>query len=77
MASVIYEYYKKVIDDATILVRIHPTTFEGLELIVVNESHIKKTEREFDETIYEDLDFDGFIPGSPIEFNLYLSKITE
>ena len=74
MASIIYEYFKKEMAEGIILVRINPVNFNGLELIVVDDKHIKKTAREFDETIYEDLDFDGFVKGNPLEFNLYLNK---
>ena len=72
MAQTIYEYFKKELDEATILVRINPETFEGLELIVLKSSQIQKTVRNFDETIYDDLKFDEFIKGNPLEFNLLL-----
>ena len=76
MAQIIFEYFKKELDEATILVRIDPNTFEGLELIVLKNSQIKKTVRSFDETIYDDLEFDKFIKGNPLEFNLHLQGIS-
>lgn len=76
MANLIYQYYKKEIEDGKILVRISPDSFEGLELLVSNEGHILKTERVFDETIYADLEHDEFVEGKAMEFNLYLKGIT-
>ena len=76
MAQTIFQYFKKELDEATILVRIDPNTFEGLELIVLKNSQIKKTVRTFDETIYDDLEFDKFTTGSPLEFNLHLQGIS-
>ena len=76
MATQIYQYFKKEIEEGKILVRIDPETFEGLELLISKEGNILKTTREFDETIYEDLDHDEFAEGSAMEFNLYLKGIT-
>ena len=75
MSQTIYEYFKKELDEATILVRINPNTFEGLELIVLKNNQIKKTTRTFDETIYEELEFDEFLKGNPLEFNLHLQGL--
>ena len=72
MAQTIFEYFKKELDEATILVRIDPNTFEGLELIILKNNQIKKTVRIFDETIYDDLEVDEFLKGNPLEFNLHL-----
>ena len=76
MTQTIFEYFKKELDEATILVRIDPNTFEGLELIVLKNSQIKKTVRIFDETIYDDLEVDKFKKGNPLEFNLHLQGIS-
>ena len=77
MSQTIYEYFKKELDEATILVRINPNTFEGLELIVLKNNQIKKTARMFDETIYEELEFDEFLKGNPLEFNLHLQGMSQ
>jgi len=77
MTQTIYKYYKKELEEAIILVRIDPISYEGLELIVLKDNQIKKTPRVFDSTIYEDLEFDEFINGNPLEFNLYLQGISK
>ena len=76
MSQTIFEYFKKELDEATILVRVDPSTFEGLELIVLKNNQIKKTAREFDETIYDELEFDEFVDGNALEFNLHLQGIS-
>ena len=76
MAQTIFEYFKKELDEATILVRIDPNTFEGLELIILKNNQVKKTARIFDETIYDDLEVDEFLKGNPLEFNLHLQGIS-
>ena len=76
MATAIFEYFKKELDEATIFVRIDPVTFAGLELIVLKNNQIKKSTRLFDETIYAELEFDKFIKGNPLEFNLHLQGIS-
>ena len=59
------------------LVRINPSTMEGLELLISETGEVVKNSREFDSTIYKDLDFDEFVESSPIEFNLYLVGVTK
>ena len=76
MTQTIFEYFKKELDEATILVRINPNTFEGLELIVLKNNQIKKTARMFDATIYDELEFDEFLKGNQIEFNLLLQGLS-
>ncbi len=71
--AALYQYYKKEIDSNKILVRINPTTMEGLELLVSSSGQIEQNNRNFDSSIYNDLDFDGFASANPMEFNLYLS----
>lgn len=77
MADKIHQYFKKELEEATILVRIDPESMEGLELIILKDGKVQKTERQFDETVYEDLEVDEFTSGSPLEFNLYLKGITK
>jgi hypothetical protein len=73
--NVVQEYFKKVIEDVTILVQINPVTLRGLELIIKDGRIVEKTKMEFEEDIYEDLEVDAFERASPLEFNLYLKKI--
>ena len=77
MARTIYQYYQKELPEARILVRIDPLTLAGLELIVLPDGQTKKTVRQFDESVYEELAVDEFAEGSAMEFNLYLAKIGE
>jgi len=76
MSQIIFEYFKKELDEATILVRVNPNTFDGVELIVLKNNQVKKTARVFDETIYDDLAFDKFVDGNALEFNLHLQGIS-
>lgn len=77
MAKVLYQYFKKEIDMHKVYVRIDPTTMEGLEILVAETGHIVQNKRQFDNTIYEDLEFDEFVEASSLEFNLYLSGIAK
>jgi len=77
MAQTIFEYFKKELDDAIILVRINPNSYEGIELIVLKNNQVKKTDRLFNKSIYEDLEYDGFLKGNTLEINLHLQGISE
>ena len=76
MAMIIYQYFKKELEEGNILVRINPENFNGLELLVDKDNNVLQTHREFDKTIYEDLKVDEFTQGNALEFNLYLNRIS-
>lgn len=73
--NIVHQYFKKELEEGTILVQVNPYEFTGLELLVSKEGNVRKTKREFDEDIFDDLEADGFEPSSPLEFNLYLKGI--
>lgn len=74
MAKAISQYYKRIFDDYQVLVMVNPTDFTGIELIVHPDGKIEKTEMEFDEEIFEDLEADEFKTCSSLEFQLRLSE---
>ena len=74
MVKPIAQYFKRIFDDYQVLVMVNPTNFTGVELIVHPDGKIEKTEMEFDEEIFEDLDEDEFKACSPLEFQLTLAK---
>lgn len=73
--NIVHQYFRKELDEGTILVQINPYEFTGLELLISKEGHMRKTEREFEEDIFEDLEADGFVPANAMEFNLYLQGL--
>lgn len=74
MAKAISKYFKRVFDDYQVLVQVNPDDFSGIELIVHPDGKIEKTEMEFDEEIFEDLEEDEFNSCGALEFQLHLSK---
>ncbi|OOG68595.1 hypothetical protein [Algoriphagus sp. A40] len=74
MAKAISQYFKRIFDDYQVLVMVNPTDFTGVELIVHPDGKIEKTDMEFDEEIFEDLQVDEFKPCSALEFQLTLAK---
>lgn len=72
--AIVYKYFKRVFDDYQVLVAVNPIDFTGTEIIVHPEDKVEKTDIQFDEDIYEDLEVDEFKESSPLEFQLYLKK---
>ncbi|MGY6742983.1 MAG: hypothetical protein ACXIUQ_09630 [Cecembia sp.] len=68
------QYFKRVFDDYQVLVKVNADDFSGTELIIHPDGRVEKTEMEFDEEIFEDLEVDEFESCSPLEFNLHLAK---
>ena len=54
MNSTLHKYYKKHFDGLLILVQLNPMDLTGIELVINEERQIIRTERKFDEDIYED-----------------------
>ena len=76
-SNIVHRYFKKKFTEATILVKVNPILFKGVEitLLVNGESQIR--ELNFDEDIWEDLKTDGFEEASALEFNLYYSGLAK
>ena len=72
--AIVYKYFKRVFDDYQVLVSVNPIDFSGTELIVHPDGRIEKTDMQYDEDIYEDLEVDEFKESSPLEFQLYMKK---
>jgi hypothetical protein len=73
--NIVHQYFKKELEEGIILVQVNPYEFTGLELLVSKEGDMRKTEREFEDDIFDDLKADGFVAASAMEFNLYLKGL--
>ncbi|MBX7126110.1 MAG: hypothetical protein K1X47_10490 [Cyclobacteriaceae bacterium] len=69
--NIVHQYFKKEIDGATVLVRVDPIFYKGVEITLVKGESPVVRELDFDEQIFEDLEADEFAAGNPLEFNLY------
>lgn len=58
------------------MIQVDPTNLNGIELLISKSGAMQKSNRDFDEEIYEDLAADNFVEASPLEFNLYLKGLT-
>ena len=72
--AIVYNYFKRVFDDYQVLVAVNPIDFSGIELIVHPGDKVEKTDMQFDEGVYEDLQVDEFKEISALEFQLYMKK---
>ena len=75
MKDVVHTYFKREFPEFTILVRLNPIDYTGLELTIFPDGNIEKRKLQFDEEIEEDLKTDEFKPSGALEFNLYLKGI--
>jgi hypothetical protein len=74
-SNIVHQYFKKEFENYTILVRVNPIQFKGMEITLPKNGQPELRELELDEDIFEDLKADGFSESSPLEFNLYFSGI--
>jgi hypothetical protein len=74
-SNIVHQYFKKELEDSTILVRVNPIQLKGLEITLPKNGEPEIRELELDEEIMEDLKADGFKEASPLEFNLYFSGL--
>jgi hypothetical protein len=75
-SNIVHQYFKKQVGEgAIILVKVNPLLFTGTEISVLPSGEVEMREMEFDEQIFEDLNEDGFLESSPLEFNLYYSGL--
>ena len=75
--AIVFKYFKRVFDDYQVLVMVNPIDFSGTELIIHPDGKVEKTEMQYDEEIYDDLEVDEFQESSPLEFQLHLKGINK
>ena len=76
-SNIVHRYFKKKFDEATILVKVNPILFKGVEITLLPTGEYETRALEFDEDILEDLKTDGFEEASALEFNLYYSGLAK
>ena len=74
-SNIVHRYFKKKFEEATILVKVNPVFFKGLELTLLKNGEVEMRELNFDEAIWDDLKADGFEESSALEFNLYYTGL--
>jgi hypothetical protein len=74
-SNIVHQYFKKEFEEATILVKVNPILFTGVEITIPKSGDAEMRELEFDSEIFDDLAEDGFQQASPLEFNLYYSGL--
>lgn len=75
-SNIVHQYFRKELDDVTILLRVNPIQFKGMEITLPkNGDEPSVRELELDQGIFEDLKADDFLDASPLEFNLYYSGL--
>ncbi len=75
-SNIVHQYFRKELEDVTILLRVNPIQFKGMEITLPkNGDEPSVRELELDQDIFEDLKADEFVEASPLEFNLYYSGL--
>ena len=75
-SNIVHQYFRKELEDVTILLRVNPIQFKGMEITLPkNGDDPSVRELELDQDIFEDLKADEFTEASPLEFNLYYSGL--
>ncbi len=70
--AIVHQYFKKVFEDGTVLVKVNPIHFTGEEIFIPSggEPPVIQKNMTFDEEIFDDLSHDGFLESSALEFQL-------
>ena len=74
-SNIVHQYFKKDMEDHILLVKVNPLQLKAMEVTVYPGQDPELRALVVDEDIFEDLQADGFIEASPLEFNLYLSGL--
>ena len=76
-SNIVHRYFKKKFNESTILVKVNPILFKGIEITLLVNEESRVRELTFDKDIWEDLKADGFEEASALEFNLYYSGLAK
>ena len=76
-SNIVHRYFKKKFEATTILVKVNPVRYSGIEITLLAGGKSSSRELTFDEDIWDDLHADGFEEASALEFNLYYSGLAK
>jgi len=74
-SNIVHQYFKKELGNSTLLVKVNPLLLKATEITLNKGREPELREFAVDPEIFEDLQTDGFVEASPLEFNLYLSGL--
>lgn len=74
-SNIVHRYFKKKLEDCTVLVRVNPIALKGLEITIVPKGEAQIRELNFDDNIWDDLAADAFEESGALEFNLYYAGL--
>jgi hypothetical protein len=74
-SNIVHQYFRKESENLTILLRVNPIQFKGMEITLPKNGEPGVQELELEQSIFEDLKAEGFTEASPLEFNLYFSGL--
>jgi hypothetical protein len=74
-SNIVHQYFKKDFPDFTLLVKVNPIQLKATEITVLKDKDPELRDIDVDAKIFDDLQADGFVEASPLEFNLYLSGL--
>ena len=74
-SNIVHHYFRKKFEEGTVLVKVNPILFKGVEITLLPNGKTETRQLNFDEQILEDLRMDGFEEASALEFNLYYSGL--
>jgi hypothetical protein len=76
-SNIVHRYLRKKSDTVTVLIKINPISLRGLKLTLMPGKAAELHQVDFEETIWDDLNVDGFEEANALEFNLYYSGLVE
>lgn len=74
-SNIVHQYFKKDFEGGKILVKVNPIHLTGTELTIDESGELQSRDLEFDDQIFDDLKYDGFLEVNALEFNIYLSGL--
>lgn len=76
-SNIVHRYLRKKSETSTVLLRINPVSLSALRLTLIPGKQAQLHQMDFEETVWEDLNEQGFVEANPLEFNLYYSGLAE
>lgn len=74
-SNIVHQYFKKESEEGKVLLKINPIHLKGVEIVVPPKGEPTSEEIEVPADFETGLPKEGYLPSSPIEFNLYWSGV--
>jgi hypothetical protein len=76
-SNIVYQYFKKETDEATIFIQVDTMQLKGSQLTIPKKGEMELEDVDFGANILDSLKENGYTPANALEFHVILNRLNQ